>query len=91
MVRDHLIPAFGPVPLAKLTTVDVAAWIARQTAAGRHSPATVRKAGQVLAKIMRADHPVPVREREAPAERSREMRFLSPTELARLVDAVDQH
>lgn len=72
MVRNHLIPAFGPVPLAKLTTVDVAAWIAGQTAAGRHSPATVRKAtdpGEDHAgrRGQRADYPVPVHERVLPA------------------------
>ncbi len=53
MMRTHLIPAFGPVPLARLTTVDVTAWIAAQTSVGRLSPATVRKAGQILAKIMK--------------------------------------
>lgn len=97
MVRTHLIPAFGPVPLAKLTTVDVAAWIAGQTAAGRHSPATVRKSGQVLAKIMRAAVDCgliarsPCASVKLPAEQSREMRFLSPAELVDLVDAVDEH
>lgn len=97
MVRTHLIPAFGPVPLAKLTTVDVAAWVAAQTSAGRLAPATVRKAGQILAKIMRSavDSGLiarsPCTSVKLPAEGSREMRFLSPAELIALVDAIDEH
>lgn len=97
MVRTHLIPAFGPVPLAKLTTVDVAGWIAAQTSAGRLASATVRKAGQILAKIMKSavDSGLIVRSPctsvKLPTERSRDMRFLTPTELVGLVDAVDVH
>ena len=97
MGRTHLIPAFGPVPLAKLTTVDVAAWVAAQTSAGRLAPATVRKAGQILAKIMRSavDSGLiarsPCTSGKLPAEGSREMQFLSPAELIALVDAIDEH
>lgn len=97
MVRTHLIPAFGPVPLAELTTVDVAAWVAAQTSAGRLAPATVRKAGQILAKIMRSavDSGLiarpPYTSVKPPAEGSREMRFLYPAELIALVDAIKEH
>ncbi len=97
LVRNHLVPAFGPVPLAKLTNVDVSGWIAAQMAAGRLSPASVRKGAQVLSRIMGAAVDAgliarsPCHGIRLPAEGTREMRFLSPAEVVDLVDAIDEH
>lgn len=97
LVRNHLVPAFGAVPLAKLTTTDVKAWIARANGAGQHSPATVRKAGQVLAKMMAAAVAEgliarsPCEAVKLPAEGRREMTFLAMCEVADLVEATDDH
>src|SRR5207245_10896808 len=54
MARVHLLPAFGDVPLTRITNPMVRTFIAERVATGTHSPSTVRKMGQVLAKIMRA-------------------------------------
>jgi hypothetical protein len=54
LVRKHLVPRFGSAPLRKITTTSVKAFIADHNGAGDLSPATVRKIGQVLAKIMAA-------------------------------------
>lgn len=97
LVRNHLVPAFGPMPLAKVTNVDVSAWIATQLAAGRLSPASVRKAAQVLSRAMAgAVHAgliarSPCDGLRLPAEGTREMRFLSPAGVLDLVETIDQH
>jgi integrase len=97
LLRNHITPRFGPVPLVKVQTSDVRAWVAEMVATGRHSPATVRKAGQVLAKVMRAavDDGLIARSPcvgvRLPAEGSREMAFLSAAQVVELVDATDEH
>ena len=81
----------------KVQTSDVRAWVAAMMATGRHSPATVRKAGHVLAKVMRAavDDGLIARSPctgvRLPAEGSREMTFLSAAQVVELVDATDDH
>lgn len=97
IVRNHLVPRFGAVPLSKITTADVRAWVASMTAAGDRSPATVRKAGQVLSKVMAgavADGLIarnPCEGVRLPAEPSREMRFLTAAEVAELAEATAEH
>ncbi len=54
IVRVHLLPCFGSVPLARITHSMVRGFVADMLATGAHSPATVRKVGQILSKIMRA-------------------------------------
>jgi len=92
-LRNHVLPAFGQAPLARISHLDVRAWVADLNAKGL-APATVHKAYQTLAKTLRAavdagliarspcrDVPLPRVERE-------EMRFLDPTEIARLADRI---
>ena len=82
-VRVHLVPCFGEMPLAKITNPMVKRFIAEMLAAGDHAPSTVRKVGQVLAKVMRSavDAGLIVRSpcdgMRLPAEGRREMRFLT--------------
>jgi integrase len=95
MVRKHLVPRFGHTQLAKITTTSVKAWIAEWTASGTHAPATIRKAGQVMNKILSAavDEGMIARNPAAtvklPQESKAEMRFLNEVELHQLTDSVD--
>ncbi len=92
--KNHVETAFGEVPIASINHLAVRQWVAKLSASGL-APATVHKAYQVLAKILRAavdagllvgspcDRvPLPRIERE-------EMRFLDPTAVARLASAID--
>lgn len=93
-VRVHLVPCFGEVPLAKITNPMVKRFIADMLAAGDHAPSTVRKVGQVLAKVMRSavDAGLIVRSPcdgvRLPAEGQREMRFLTAEQVTLLATAV---
>ncbi len=91
VVRNHLERRFGPMALAKITTSNVKAFIAEANR-GRHSPATVRKIGQVLSKVMAEAVTEGLISRSPcdgvalPAEGRREMVFLTPEQVVGLVD-----
>jgi integrase len=97
IVRTHLLPRFGPVPLARITNPMVRSFVADLLGAGTHSPATVRKIGQVLAKVLRAAVDAGLITRspadgvQLPAEDRREMRFLTAEQVATLAATVDVH
>ncbi len=97
IVRNHLVPRFGTTPLAKVTTSAVRAWVAEMNGTGDHAPATVRKAGQVMAKVMAAavsDGLIarsPCDGVRLPAESRREMVFLDAGQVLELVDVIDEH
>lgn len=94
-IRVHLIPVFGDVPLAKITNPMVRRFIADMLAAGTHSPATVRKVGQILTKVMRGAVEAgliprsPCEGLRLPAEGRREMRFLTAEQVAGLATVVE--
>ena len=94
VLRIHVLPAFGSVPLGRIEHVAIREWIAELSARG-YRPTTVHKCHQVLAKALRAavdarllrynpadNVPLPRIERE-------EMRFLDTREISRLADAID--
>ena len=93
-IRVHLVPYFGDVPLARITNLMVRRFIAEMLATGEHAPATVRKVGQVLAKVMRSAVDAGLLARSPcdgvrlPAETRREMRFLTADQVASLAAAV---
>ncbi len=93
-VRVHLLPRFGDIPLARITNLMVRRFIADMLETGRHEPATVRKVGQILAKVMRSSVDAGLIARSPcdgvrlPAEGHREMRFLTAAEVAELAAAV---
>ena len=97
IVRNHLLPRFGPMPLAKITSTEVRTFVAEMLAASTHSPATVRKVGQILAKVMSSAVDAgligrsPCTGVRLPAEGSRQMRFLDPDEIEELADAMPEH
>jgi integrase len=93
-IRVHLIPVFGDVPLARLTTPMVRRFVAVMLVTGKHSPATVRKVGQILTKVLRGAVEAgliarsPCEGLRLPAEGRREMRFLTADQVAKLATEV---
>jgi hypothetical protein len=84
---------FGSIPLSRITNSMVRTFIAEMLAAGRHSPATVRKIGQILTKIMRGAVEAsliarsPCEGMRLPAEPRRQMKSLTADEVAALAQA----
>ncbi len=82
IVRCHLLPRFGPVPLGRITNPMVRTFIADLLAAGKLAPATVRKIGQVLTTVLRGAVEAglisrsPCEGLHLPAEGHRQMRAL---------------
>jgi integrase len=94
-LERYLLPTFGPTHLADIDYLSVSHWVASLTARGL-APATVDKAYQILAKIMRTAVQArriaasPCQGVELPRVERVEMRFLSPDEVATLADAMDR-
>jgi len=81
------------MPLAGISQRDVRAWVAELSARGL-APATVQKAYQLLGKVMGAAVDAgmlaqsPCRRVPLPKVERQEMRFLTPTQVAELADAI---
>lgn len=92
IVRKHILPEFGPIPLAKIERSAVAAWVMKLVEAGLAGP-TVRHAHRILHMILNTavDDGRLVRNPAArvklPRDRRREKRFLTHAEVASLADA----
>ena len=92
IVRVHLLPRFGSVPLSRITNPMVRSFVADMLGTGHHSPATVRKVGQVLTKVMRGAVEAgliarsPCEGMRLPAEPRREMRFLTAEQVTTLAE-----
>lgn len=92
--RNHLLPRFGTTPLAGIDHTAVVAWVADLTASGL-APATVVKAAQIMGKTMSAAVDAgmiranPTDRVKLPRIERREMRFLTPGEVATLADSID--
>jgi integrase len=90
----HVEPAFAGLPIGVIDHLMVREWIAGLTSKGL-APATVHKAHQVLAKIMRAAVAAglipasPCDNQALPRVERQEMRFLAPDEVERLADSID--
>jgi integrase len=97
VVRNYLTPRFGRWPLARITTADVSAMVAEDVASRRLSSSAVRRHVLVLSTILKgavADGRIvrnPCSGVKLPPELSREMRFLEPNEIGRLVAAHPAH
>jgi len=82
IIRTHVRPRFGGVPLAAIGQRDVRAWVA-ELAARRLAPTTVRKVYQVFSKVMAAAVDAgmiarsPCRNVPLPKVDHKEMRFLT--------------
>lgn len=93
-IRNYVLPRFADIELARMTQLEVRAWVADLNARGL-APATVQKAYQILGKVLGAAvdgglipvspcHKVPL-----PRIEVEEMRFLTPEEIARLAHAIE--
>ena len=95
LLRRYALPRFGDVALVAISQRDVRAWVADLSGRGL-APATVQKAYQLLGKVMGAAvdagmvMQTPCRRVPLPKVEREEMRFLTPAEIARLADAIDQ-
>jgi len=93
-LRTHILPTFGKLPLAKIDNMAMRAWVAELVAAGK-APATVHKAVQVLAKILRGAVDAgliassPADRVQLPRIEREEVAFLSPADVVRLADMID--
>lgn len=93
-VKNHILPAFGALPLAAIDHMLIQRWIA--DLAKKYAPSTVHKAEQLLNRYLkeavRAGRLAsnPAAEVRLPKIVKKEMRFLDPTEVARLTDSIDQ-
>ncbi len=93
-LRRYILPTLGTAPLASLDRECVQAWI--DDLANRLAPATVRRSHQLLGQLVDAavtDGILKARPWVGvalPRIVHEEMRFLTPTELERLADAMDE-
>ena len=95
--RNHVLPAFGSTPLARLDRTRLREWVhgLSDPAGAALAPASVAKTVQVFNKVVRAaveDRIIssnPVERLPLPKISREEMRFLNVTELWRLAEAMD--
>jgi len=93
-VRTHVLPHFGDHKLGSITPLEVRRWVAELAGSGL-APASVHKAYQTLAKILRSAVDAdliaqsPCRRIALPRIEQQEMRFLDPAEIARLAATID--
>jgi integrase len=94
LLRGHILPAFGSAAIADIGQLNVRSWVADLTAAGL-APNTVHKAYQVLSKALAAAVDAgllaitPCRNVPLPKVQHKEMRFLSPADLAQLAAVIN--
>jgi integrase len=94
LLQGHILPTFGAAALADIGQLDVRSWVAELSASGL-APNTVHKAYQVLSKAMAAAVDAgllaitPCRNVPLPKVEHREMRFLSPADLAHLAAVIN--
>jgi len=90
---NHVLPAFGPVPLASLDPLAVREWYAAMAGRGL-APATCRKALAVLGQVLTAGveagllHRNVARGLKLPKATRREQHVLTAVEVERLADAI---
>jgi integrase len=53
LLRNHLVPTFGTIPLRSITTLSVRDWIAELSESKKLAPSTVALCYQLLGRIMR--------------------------------------
>jgi integrase len=93
LFRLHILPRFGSMPLVAITQYEVRAWVTHTTRQGL-AASTVRRAYQLLGKVLGAAVDAgmiaqnPCRRVPLPRIERREMRFLTPAEVARLADSI---
>lgn len=93
-LRSHVLPAFADMPIGAIGVFDVQEWITDLVTDG-YAPATIRHAYQLLARICNDAVTAgliartPCRDINLPKITATEKRFLSPTEISDLANAID--
>ena len=93
-LRRFLLPAFGPVPLGRMDTMTVRAWLADLHREAEVTPTTIAKAYRLLRRILNVAVEAgylrrnPCTVKGAGIERAAEMRHASIPQLHQLADAV---
>ena len=93
LFRLHILPRFGAMPLGAITQYEVRVWVTHAARQGL-AASTVRRAYQLLGKVLGAAVDAgmiaqnPCRRVPLPRIERREMRFLTPVEVARLADSI---
>jgi integrase len=96
LLTSRVLPAFGPVPLSKISGPMVRRWVAAMVAEGL-SPSRIRQARQLLRaslEVAVADGVLgrnPIEHVKVPADRPREQRFLDADQVQRLSEAAEGH
>ncbi len=92
-LRNHVLPRFGGIRIGAITPLEVRTWVVELSNKGL-APATVQKAYQTLAKVLRAAVDAdlladsPCRRIPLPRVEAEEMRFLSPDEVGDVAAAM---
>jgi integrase len=92
-LKSLIRPAFGAQLLSDIDQLAIAQWVAKVST--DHAPATVVKAHQILSKVLRAAVDAgmlpsnPCERVALPRIERHEMRFLEPSDVAALADAID--
>ena len=95
VMRSLVLPTFGDLQLNAVTPYQIESWIASLVRLGK-SPATIRKAYELLAGVFRVavrDSTLartPCRDIRLPPSQHREMRFLQPEEIDLLLGAIEE-
>lgn len=93
LVRSHIIPYFGSVPIGAIRAADVAAWKVKLLEDS--SPATVGKVLTIFKAMFTTavEHGLlpgnPIAKVKLPKVEREEMKFLTPQEIDALADAID--
>jgi integrase len=93
-MRNHVIPAFGKLPLVGITKLRVQAWV-RKLHDGGLAPATVRECHRLLHGVLseaveaRLIAESPCRNISLPRIPHQEQRYLTPEEVERLTDVIE--
>jgi integrase len=94
LLRRHILPRFGDLPLNAIRPLDVRAFVSDLTAQGL-APSTVRQTFVVLARILKSAEVSELIGRspavgvDLPEARHAEPRFLTAEQVAALADAID--